>query len=62
MSEETGYPQGRLLHRPSWQPLRLGWPEGREALTEFTLTVMHLSTLIKETETLQPRFGEILTG
>ena len=27
-------------------------PEGREALTEFTLTVMKLSSLIKETETL----------
>lgn len=27
-------------------------PEGREALTEFTLTVMRISTLIKETQTL----------
>jgi hypothetical protein len=27
-------------------------PEGREALTEFTLTVLELSSLIKETETL----------
>lgn len=27
-------------------------PEGREALTEFTLTVMKLSSLIKETQTL----------
>ena len=27
-------------------------PEGREALTEFTLTVLRLSTLIKETQTL----------
>ncbi len=27
-------------------------PEGREALTEFTLTVMKFSTLIKETQTL----------
>jgi hypothetical protein len=27
-------------------------PEGREALTEFTLTVLKLSSLIKETQTL----------
>ena len=27
-------------------------PEGREALTEFTLTVLRISTLIKETQTL----------
>ncbi|MGP0063189.1 MAG: hypothetical protein ACLQGP_06235 [Isosphaeraceae bacterium] len=33
---------------------RYAWvgPEGREALTEFTLTVMNFSTLIKETQTL----------
>ena len=27
-------------------------PEGREELTEFTLTVMRISSLIKETQTL----------
>jgi hypothetical protein len=27
-------------------------PEGREALTEFTLTVLKLSTLVKETQSL----------
>jgi hypothetical protein len=27
-------------------------PDGREALTEFTLTVMKLSSLIKETQSL----------
>jgi hypothetical protein len=36
-------------HRDSW--VWVG-PDGREALTEFTLTVMRLSTLIKETQTL----------
>ena len=38
---------GRHGHRYVW----VG-PEGREALTEFTLTVMKLSSLIKETQTL----------
>jgi hypothetical protein len=38
---------GRHGHRYVW----VG-PEGREALTEFTLIVMKLSTLIKETQTL----------
>ncbi len=36
-------------------------PDGCEALTEFTLTVLKLSTLIKETQTLiNPGNGEIL--
>ena len=38
---------GRHGHRYVWVV-----PEGREALTEFTLTVMKLSSLIKETQTL----------
>jgi hypothetical protein len=38
---------GRCGHRYVW----VG-PEGREALTEFTLTVMKFSSLIKETQTL----------
>jgi hypothetical protein len=38
---------GRHGHRYVW----VG-PEGREALTEFTLTVMKFSSLIKETQTL----------
>ena len=38
---------GRQGSRYVWVGL-----EGREALTEFTLTVLELSSLIKETETL----------
>jgi len=38
---------GRYCDHWVWVP-----PEGREALTEFTLTTMKLSTLIKETQTL----------
>jgi hypothetical protein len=38
---------GRHGHRYVW----VG-PEGREALTEFTLTVMKFSSPIKETQTL----------
>lgn len=38
---------GRHGHRYAW----VG-PEGREALTEFTLTTMKISSLIKETQTL----------
>ena len=49
---------GRHGHRYVW----VG-PEGREALTEFTLTVMKLSSLIKETQTLlSPGSGEVLAG
>ena len=37
---------------PARRLLGLGRPRGRAALTEFTLTLMKISSLIKETQTL----------
>ena len=45
-------PERRLLRRKVRKLLRLGRPEGRDQLTEFTLTVLKITSLIKETQTL----------
>ena len=45
-------PEGRLLRREERGLLRLGRPRWVDELTEFTLTVLKLSSLIKETQTL----------